>query len=123
MTADNPRELIANIDQARAAYIDDAFSTLLDVVGAMGAADDAKASELLARGRERLDQGRRMKYKDTDYVEKVLPDLMLAYQFIGGRSAEAWEVIRHLIWQERHAAAFNEFTYLLEMDLWDLVGT
>jgi hypothetical protein len=98
--------------------LDEAFSALLDVVEAVGAGDDPKASAVVARARERLERGRRMKYHDKDYIEKVLPDLMLAYQFSGGRTPEEWERIRHLIWEDRHTAAFNEFTYLLEMDLW-----
>jgi hypothetical protein len=117
----NAQELIAKVDEARAAYMDETFEALLDVVEELG--DDPKASAILTRGRERLLQGQRMKFHDNDYIEKVLPDVMLAYQFIGGRTPEVWEVIRHLIWQERHAAALNEFTYLLEQDLWDLVAT
>ncbi len=123
MAPENARDLIDKIDEARAAYMDDAFTALLDIVDALGAADDPKATAVMTRGRQRLLQGQRMKFHDNDYIEKVLPDVMLAYQFIGGRTPEAWEVIRHLIWQERHGAAFSEFTYILEQDLWELTGS
>lgn len=119
MPAYDPAALITRIEEARdEQYIDDSFDILCQIVESLNVDEVPSATAVLQRARERLETGRRMKYHDNDYVEKVLPDLMLAYQFMGGRSEAVWERVRHMIWDERHTAALNEFTYLLELDLW-----
>jgi hypothetical protein len=119
MAGTDAQALIARIEEARSAqYVDESFAILCDIVEALNVDQTPSATAMLERARGRLEDGRRMKYYDNDYVEKVLPDLMLAYQFLGGRSEPVWERVRHMIWDERHTAALNEFTYLLELDLW-----